>query len=373
MEWKFSEEQDAYAEALQDWLASTVDSDRLRGWFEARDATAFTESFVRDWAGVGTAEEAGGQGGGLVELALTAEHLARVDAPSADWLATVLAVPALAGRLTDVEDALGGRTTALLIPADRIPDDAPLLSANGAGLQGFVPRVLAGDTAARFVVPVEGAGGVELHVVDAGQDGVHVAPRSLLDRSRTMADVTLTGAASERLEIDAEAVLRSISLRAAVLVAADTLGSSQTMLDMAVAYSKQRQQFGTLIGSFQAVKHAAASIMVGVEAARSAVYYTAASVDSGQPESDLHAAATKAQVTAEGPRAADSALTIHGAIGYTWEHDLHLYYKRVRLNEGLFGAPGAWNDRIADALGLVGRGAAGQERPLVASQVGAGR
>jgi alkylation response protein AidB-like acyl-CoA dehydrogenase len=373
MEWKFSEEQDAYAEALQDWLASTVDSERLRGWFEAGDASAFIDPFVRDWAGVGTSEEAGGQGGGLVELALTAEHLARVDAPSADWLATVLTVPALAGRRSDVEEALGGKSVALLVPADRIPDDAAPLTADGAGLHGFVPRVLAGDTAVRFVVPVEGPGGVELHLVDAGQDGVRVAPRTMLDRSRTMADVTLAGAVSERLDADAQAVLRSISARAAVLVAADTLGASQAMLDLAVAYSKQRQQFGTLIGSFQAVKHAAATIMVGVEAARSAVYYTAASVDSGQPESDLHAAATKAQVTAEGPRSADSALTMHGAIGYTWEHDLHLFYKRVRLNEGLFGAPGAWNDRIADALDLTGRGAPDQERPLVASALGAGR
>jgi alkylation response protein AidB-like acyl-CoA dehydrogenase len=372
MEWKFSEEQDAYAEALQDWLASTVDSERLRGWFESGDASAFIQPFLRDWAGVGTPEETGGQGGGLVELALTAEHLARVAAPSADWLATVLAVPALAGRSTDTEEALGGKTTALLVPADRIPDDAAPIMADGAGLHGVVPRVLAGDTAAQFVVPVEGPDGLELHLVGAGQDGLGVTARKLLDRSRTMADVTLAGAASERLEIDAQAVLGQLSLRAAVLVAADTLGASQAMLDLAVAYSKQRQQFGTLIGSFQAVKHAAATIMVGVEAARSAVYYTAASVDSIQPESALHAAATKAQVTAEGPRAADSALTMHGAIGYTWEHDLHLYYKRVRLNEGLFGAPDAWNDRIADALDLAGCGVPGHEL-LVTAGLGAGR
>ncbi|GAB3710316.1 acyl-CoA dehydrogenase family protein [Nocardiopsis oceani] len=354
MEWKFSEEQEAYAEALQDWLESSVDSKRLRRWFETGDPSEFLGSFARYWAGVGIPEEEGGQGGGLVELALTSEHLARVAAPSSEWLATTLALPALAGRPEDVETALSGQTLALLVPADRIPDDAAPLEVRDSGIHGVVPRVLSGDKAARFVVPVAGAGGVELHLVGAAQDGVRSTARRLLDRSRSMADVTLDGAASERLDVDASAVLSGIARQAAVLVAADTLGVSQRLLDLSVEYAKQRQQFGVAIGSFQAVKHAAATIMVGVEAARSAVYYTAASVDSGQPEGSLHAAATKAQVTAEGPRAADSALTMHGAIGYTWEHDLHLFYKRAKLNAGLFGSPEAWNDRLADALGLLG-------------------
>ncbi|GAA1365179.1 acyl-CoA dehydrogenase family protein [Arthrobacter rhombi] len=353
MEWKFSEEQEAYAEALQDWLAGAVDSERLRGWFESGDASGFTVPFVRDWAGVGTPEEEGGQGGGLVELALTAENLARVDAPSGDWLATVLALPALAGQPEIVEESLGGRPTVLLVPANRIPDGDTTVAAGPGGLQGAVPMVLAGDTATRFVVPVNGEFGIELHLVEADQPGVTRATRSLLDRSRSLADVTLAGAASERLNVDVVTVLDAISRRAAVLVAADTVGATQTMLDLSVGYSKQRQQFGVPIGSFQAVKHAAATMMVGVEAGRSAVYYTAASVDSDQPDAALHAAATKAQVTQEGPRAADSALTMHGAIGYTWEHDLHLYYKRAKLNSGLFGSPGAWNERLADALDLV--------------------
>ena len=371
MEWKFSEEQDAYVEALQDWLSGAVDSERLRGWFDSGDRSEFTGPFTRDWAGVGIPEEDGGQGGGLVELALTAEHLARVDAPSAEWMATVLAVPALAGQPADVEEAVGGRTLSLLVSADRIPSQAVPLHLASDGLKGTVPRVFAGDAAARFIVPVETAAGLELHVVDAGQDGVRVTPRRLLDRSRTMADVTLDGVASGRLDVDAAAVLDTISRRAAVLVAADTLGANQTMLDLAVDYSKQRQQFGVFIGSFQAVKHAAAAIMVGVEAARSAVYYTAASVESDQPQADLHAAATKAQVTAEGVRAADTALTMHGAIGYTWEHDLQLYYKRVKLNEGLFGSTGEWNDLIAGALDLVGSVASPDD--ATSETVGAGR
>jgi alkylation response protein AidB-like acyl-CoA dehydrogenase len=120
-----------------------------------------------------------------------------------------------------------------------------------------------------------------------------------------------------------------------------------------VEYSLQRHQFGKPIGSFQAVKHAAATILVGVEAARSGVFLAAASLEEGDAESSLHAAAVKAQVTAEGSRAADSALTIHGAIGYTWEHDLQLFYKRARLDEQLYGTPAAWNERLADGLALA--------------------
>jgi alkylation response protein AidB-like acyl-CoA dehydrogenase len=120
-----------------------------------------------------------------------------------------------------------------------------------------------------------------------------------------------------------------------------------------VSYSLQRQQFGHPIGSFQAVKHAAATILVGVEAARSGVYLAAAALAERDAEASLHAAAVKAQVTAEGSRAADSALTVHGAIGYTWEHDLHLFYKRARLDEQLYGPPAAWNERLASGLALT--------------------
>jgi alkylation response protein AidB-like acyl-CoA dehydrogenase len=213
--------------------------------------------------------------------------------------------------------------------------------------------VLAGDSAARFVVVAGRGTGRELRLVDSGAGGVAVTRRRLLDRTRSAADVVLDRAGSQPLPADADALLRDASARAAVLVAADSLGAAGRMLDLAVQYSTQRHQFGVPIGSFQAVKHAAATILVGVEAARSAVYFAAASVDAGDPQALLHAAAAKAQVTADGARAADGALTMHGAIGYTWEHDLQLFYKRAKLDEQLYGPPAAWNDLIADGLALA--------------------
>ena len=220
-------------------------------------------------------------------------------------------------------------------------------------ISGDVPRVLAGDRASSYVVVVDGEAGRSLRLVDAAADGVTVTQCDLLDRSRSVADVRLDDVPSVELSVAAEEYLARTTDLAAVLVAADALGVSERMLDLAVEYSKQRRQFGQPIGSFQAVKHAAATILVGVEAARSGIYLAAASIEERDPERALHAAAVKAQVSAEAARAADSALTMHGAIGYTWEHDLHLFYKRAKLDRFLFGAPEVWNERIATELVLT--------------------
>ncbi|MCW2778297.1 MAG: acyl-CoA dehydrogenase, partial [Frankiales bacterium] len=119
MQWTLSEEQDAYQRALRDWLDDVAPTATVRAWFEAGDTSPFEERFVADgWAGVGVPEELGGQGGGLVELVLTAEELARSAAPSATWLANVLAAPALAGRDGAAEAAFAGAAVALLVSAE---------------------------------------------------------------------------------------------------------------------------------------------------------------------------------------------------------------------------------------------------------------
>jgi len=347
MEWKLSDEQDSYREALRGWLGDVASPEAVRGWFEAADPAPFTERYAADgWRGVGVAEEEGGQGGGVVELALTAEELGRAVAPSAAWLATVLAVPAL-GTLPE-------HTTAWLLPAEDLPDSAAGVRADPDGrVTGDVARVLAGAEAAAYVVVVGAPGERTLRLVDADADGVTVRPRALLDHSRSVADVRLESVASTALDADAETVLARATDLAGVLVAADALGAMERMLELCVDYSLQRRQFGVPIGSFQAVKHAAAEMEVAVEAGRSALYFAAASVEAGLEECGLHAAAVKAQVTAAAAHAADTALTVHGAIGYTWEHDLQLLYKRARLDEHLLGAPARWNERIAVGLVLV--------------------
>lgn len=362
MRWELAEEQDVFRESFRGWVEKTAASEAVRGWLGTGDASDFEKKLAEEgWLAVGTSEERGGQGGGLLELALTAEELARRAAPSAAWFASLVALPALGAHIaTDVLE--GGGFAALVVDTGR-PVDAPAISpqarcvVNSDGtISGRVESVLGADRASRLVVPVEdrdAADDLALFLVDRTAVGVSLTPHELLDRSRSVADVTLEGVSGTRLEVDAHAVLAEAGLRAAVLVAADSLGAMERMLEMSVAYSEQRKQFGVPIGSFQAVKHAAASILVAVEAARSIVYFAAASVESGDPDRSVHAAIAKAQVCHDAAAAADSALTMHGAIGYTWEHDLHLLYKRAKLNERLAGSTTAWNERIASALPLV--------------------
>jgi alkylation response protein AidB-like acyl-CoA dehydrogenase len=352
MRWELTEEQQLFRDAVQAWLAKKCSPAALRNWLDSGDPQAFEQGLAAEsWLGVGTTEDLGGEGGGLIELALAAEALARVAAPSSAWLATVLAVQCL-GRNVDVASAaLGkGEFVALALPATAPLDSSCSVSFDGALLNGQVAGVLGADRACRLVAPAAVGDEVRLALVDVAD--ARISPRRLLDRSRSVADVAFLATPATLLEVDAATVLREAALRSAVLVAADALGAMDRMLEMTVEYSKQRHQFGVPIGSFQAVKHAAATMLVGVEAARSITYYAAASVDQQHPERELHAAVAKAQVTGEAERAADSALTLHGAIGYTWEYDLQLFYKRAKLDKSLFGNPASWNERVAGLLPL---------------------
>ncbi|HVV07965.1 acyl-CoA dehydrogenase family protein [Amycolatopsis sp.] len=341
MRWTLTEDQDLFRDAFRGWLERFASTEAVRGWLGSGDPAPFERRFVEEgWFSVGS------QDGGLLELALAAEQLGRAAAPSSAWLASVLAAPVLPPG--PAEACLTGGEFAVLAVSAGKPVDAPgPVVAEGGALSGTVPLVLGADRAARFVVP---AGG-RLYLVEAA--AVSLTRRALLDRTRSVADVVLDGARGTELPVDARAELSRIALRAAVLVAADSLGAAERMLELAVEYSKQRQQFGVPIGSFQAVKHAAATMLVTVESARSLVYYAAAAVEQEHEDFVLHAAAAKAQVCAEAVRAADSALTMHGAIGYTWEHDLQLFYKRAKLNDRLFGTPAVWNERLASELPLL--------------------
>jgi alkylation response protein AidB-like acyl-CoA dehydrogenase len=353
MRWELSEEQSDFRAVLADWLGTACPSDTLRGWLDAGDHGPFEERFVGDgWFGVGSGEDLGGEGGGLVELALAAEELGRCAAPASAWLGSMLALPALAAMPEAAKALLAdGVTTVLAVTAAAVPGDATGVVERDGRLVGTVPVVLAASRARRLVVPV---GGTSLQLVEVGQAGVRLRHRALTDRSRSVADVELDGAVGSVITAeDVDAVVDSAALRAAVLVAADSLGVMEHLLDSTVEYVQQRKQFGVPIGSFQAVKHAAAEMLVKVEAARSIVYLAAASVEAAHEDAPLHAAAAKAQVCAAASAAADAALTLHGAIGYTWEHHLQLFYKRAKLNAELFGAPGAWNDRLADHLALL--------------------
>lgn len=358
MHWELSDEQTLFADSIRDWLGSRAGSEQVRSWCEADDQHTFDNLLIEEgWAGVGFDESAGGQGGGLLELALTARELGRAAAPSAGWLARAIAVPLLAGE-SDLSTAAleGGELTALAVRGDRIPAACTGVEVRDGRLNGQIPGVLAAAGAARFIVPVQQSdGALALMLVDRGAAGVNVRPRPLLDRSRGAADLSLSDAEAQPLRpaLDSREAISRAADRAAVLVAADALGAAERMLEMTVDYAKQRKQFGRPIAAFQAVKHAAAQMLVTVESCYSIALFAAASVQDGGADSRLHACAAKAQVTQHCAELADTALTVHGAIGYTWEYDLQFFYKRAKLDQVLYGSPEAWNERIADLLPII--------------------
>jgi alkylation response protein AidB-like acyl-CoA dehydrogenase len=358
MHLELSDEQELFRTSLREWLSERAPSSSVRGWLDMGDSASFERLFVAEgWAAVGFDEDSGGQGGGLLELALTARELGRVAAPSAGWLQSAVTFPALATQPALAAEAIeSGEVIAVAVRADRVPAPVTSLDSRRGRLRGRIPCVLGAARSRRLLIPVASGEATSLWLVDSAAEGVSIAPRALLDRSRDAADVILEDVEARRLDVpedDATAVVSEIATRAAVLVAADALGAAERMLQLAVDYSKQRQQFGHPIGAFQAVKHAASQMLVVVEYSLPIVCYAAQSAQDGTTDRAVHAAVAKAQVTEGAAEIADSALTLHGAIGYTWEHDLHMFYKRAKLDRVLFGAPSAWNDRIADALPLI--------------------
>ncbi|MBY4573369.1 acyl-CoA dehydrogenase [Gordonia paraffinivorans] len=347
MHWELSEEHEMFATALREWVSAKYSTEKVRRLVDDGDADSFGRALIEEgWWGVGYPEDAGGQGGGVLELALAAREFGRGAVPDSQWLAAALVAPLLTE--TELARQLSGETRFVLaVRADRAPAWRPL-PAPGPGISGRVGQVLGATGADVFLVPVTGTGGDGLARV-AAADTV-VTADDLLDRTRAIATIDFTEAtATEIIPADPVAFDR-VSALAAALTAADALGAAERMLELSVEYSKQRKQFGRFIGSFQAVQHACAQMLVTVEAGFSSALYAAAAIDAGLEDAGTFAAVAKAQVTATAAELADSALTVHGAIGYTWEHDLHLFYKRTKLDRPLFGTPQAWNERIAAAL-----------------------
>ncbi len=175
------------------------------------------------------------------------------------------------------------------------------------------------------------------------------APEPAMDRTRELGRLVLDGAPAWRLG-GTEAVTRLVD-RCATATAAELLGLADRALAMAVAYAKERVQFGKPIGSFQAVKHRLADALVDVEGMRSTAYYAAWCVAEGDPEASVAASMAKSWCADAARRVLASALQVHGGIGFTWEHELHWYLKRGQLDQVLYGDAGWHRDRLMVLLG----------------------
>ena len=350
MDLSFSDEQQFLREAVRGAIDREASLPAVRRWvIEPEPCPQFGDALAlavrQGWTGIGIPEEHGGQGGDLLELAILAEELGRGAVPADGLYATLLAATALSaaageGAKAAIEAlALGERIGALVHPAGQ-PADAR----HGGGTVELVLGAGEADVLVKW-------DGDALELYDA--PGAECTPRLLVDRTRSVADVALLASPLTRYEGVGCDAMRSVAARAAVLVAADALGAAQRMLDMTVEYVADRRQFGVAVGSLQAVKHAAAEMLVAIEGTRAAVHYAAWSVAAGEPGAAVDAGVAKARSARAGSFVADKALFLHGAVGYTWEHDLQLLFKRAKSDAELFGGVGVYDDRIADALDLA--------------------
>jgi alkylation response protein AidB-like acyl-CoA dehydrogenase len=332
----------------------------VRGWTERGDlGAAAVIAAHQGWTGIGLAEELGGQGGGVMELAVVAEQLGRGAVPWDRTLGGCIAMPLLAAAGSETARALaaatadGSRSAVLCVDAT-----APIAAIDSGafddgGLSLTVRYVLGVAGATELIVPLDTGHRIELLAVALDDPGALLDEQPIVDRTRSLARVTLSAVPAIQIgEVD-RAQLAAAAAAAAVLVAADALGAAGRMLDLTMEYIVERRQFGVAVGSFQAVKHAAAEMLVATEASRSAVQYAAWAVDAAQDDLAIQAAIAKSYACHAAVAVADKALFLHGAVGYTWEHDLQFPFKRAKSDELLFGTPDDYLDRIADELGLV--------------------
>jgi alkylation response protein AidB-like acyl-CoA dehydrogenase len=306
------------------------------------------------WLGLALPEAAGGAGLGLVETALVQEELGRVAYPG-PYLPTVLAGWAIAEAGSEAQrsrwlaDLAAGQARASVALLD---DDlgwepgpgATRAEASGGGrvtltgVKRFAPWAAVADL---LVVPARGPAGPGCYLVatggPGGSPGVSVEPAPAMDVGTRWATVRLDRAPAEALGPPASGLAEALLRRGAVGAAAEMLGAARRALDLSLAHAKVREQFGQPIGSFQAVRHRLAEMLLAVENAHAATYYAAWATDAGAPDAALAASVAKVHVSEAAWKACGDAIQVHGGIGFTWEYDLHLYAKRVRALQALFG------------------------------------
>jgi alkylation response protein AidB-like acyl-CoA dehydrogenase len=319
--------------------------------------------------GLALPERYDGFGGTLLDLAIVVEEMGRV-LHGGPFLPTVgLAAPVLlaagdtAGDETSAADYLpriaDGTLTAALAVEAWAPAGDPVVSttADASGrLTGTVPVVLDGGDADLLVVAAQGPAGPAPYLVEAGAAGLTRTPLETLDLTRRAARITLDGTPARALGDPARgaAVLTRARAVSSVLVSAEQVGGMTAATDLTAEYARTRRQFGRLIGSFQGVKHRLADMAVRQEMAHSAAYW-AAWQEPGTPEFAQGAAIARSYCGDAFLQTGLDAVQLHGGIGFTWEHDAHLYVRRARTDRALLGSPQQARAELAAALGRAAR------------------
>jgi len=376
MNFAFSEEQDEFRAMLRRFFEEKAPQAEVRRMLE--EPEGYDPGLWKQMAeelglqGVHVPEAYGGQGFGFLELAIVLEEMGRGPLPSPYFASAALATNAILnagseaqkrGLLPGLADGSEIASLALLEASGRWDVQGITAQARPEGdalrVSGVKELVMDGSAATRLVVVArlpESAGeeGVVLCTLASDAPGVCVELLPAMDPTRRQARVRLDGARAQPLGEPGQgfAPLRKTLLQAAALLSAEMVGGARRALDLAVEYAKVRVQFARPIGSFQAIKHKAAEVLLDLELARSAAYYAAWAADEDGPE--LAEAAHLAKATCAGAylKAAAECIQIHGGIGFTWENDAHLHYKRAKGSDILLGDAAAQRVALSAVLGV---------------------
>ncbi|MBI1187933.1 MAG: acyl-CoA dehydrogenase [Alphaproteobacteria bacterium] len=313
------------------------------------------------WLGIAIPEEYGGVGLGRLELCVLAEELGRAVAPIPFASTVYFATEALLLAGSDAQkqkwlpkiasgEAIG--CFALSEGPGAPKPEAMTTTFDGAALTGAKIPVTDGDIAHFAIVLAKEGGGASLAIAELG--GVTRSEVKTLDPTRGHAKIEFAKTKAERLGKAGEGweLAEQVLDRAAVLLAFEQVGGAQACLDMAVDYAKNRYAFSRQIGSFQAIKHKLADMYVATEVARSNAYYGAWALSTEAPELPLAAAAARVAACDAYHLAAKENIQTHGGMGFTWEVDCHLFYRRAKLLAVQAGSPGVWKEKLVRRLEL---------------------
>ncbi len=374
MNFSFTQEQEELRRYTRQWLDENCPMTTVRRLMDTEhgyEPSQWAAIAEMGWLGMAIPEEWGGAGFSFLELFVLLEEQGR-SLFCAPFLSTVVMAA------TVVEEAGDERQKGDILPAiaqgellatvaftepngrwdsDGVTAVARAPSGGGWILDGTKSFVLDGHIADLVVVAARTEAGVSLFLVPTAAEGLDRRMLQTMDQTRKQAEIQLRD-----VQVGPDAllgpegggwpILERMLEKAAVALSAEQVGGAQACLEMAVAYAKVRKQFGRPIGSFQAIKHKCADMLAQVESARSAAYYAAWAVSEDNEERRLMAGLAKSYCSGAYFSSAGENIQIHGGIGFTWEHDAHLYFKRAKSSELLFGDPSHHREKIAVQLGL---------------------
>jgi alkylation response protein AidB-like acyl-CoA dehydrogenase len=371
MNFAFSDEQDELRRTVRAFLeqkSPEAEVRRLMDTGEGYDAAVWKQMGQElGLQGLAIPEEFGGQGYGWVELGVVLEEMGRALLCAPFFSSAVLAANTLllSGDDAAKKELLPGiasgdtkATVAFTEPSGRWDEAGITLEAKGKGdsftLNGTKMFVLDGHTADLIIVAARTGKGVSLFSVGKDAKGLTRTALSTMDQTRKQAKLEFADTPAKLIGTEGAgwAVMSKVLDLAAVGLAAEQVGGAQKVLEMAVEYAKVRVQFGRPIGSFQAIKHKCADMLLEVESAKSAAYYAMWCASEMNDELPSVASLAKAYCSEAYFHATAENIQIHGGIGFTWEHPAHLYFKRAKSSELLFGDPSYHRELLAQRIGI---------------------